>query len=143
MFRRWASVVRREDLINDPRCRDDLTRANNHELITEVMNNWCAERTGDQAIAEPQRARVPCGPVYDLDEVLKDPQVRARKMIGKMEFSGSAKRVPIAGTPLQLSATPSALRRNAPALGEHTAEVLSELDFSPKEIESFRRVSAI
>jgi len=143
MFRRWASVVRREDLINDPRCRDDLTRANNHELITEVMNNWCAERTGDQAIAEPQRARVPCGPVYNLDEALNDPQVTARKIIGRMKFSGSGKPVPIANTPLHLSASPSELRRSAPALGEHTAEVLSELGFSPEEIESFRKMKVI
>jgi len=143
MFRRWASVVRREDLINDPRCRDDLTRANNHELLTEVMNSWCAERTREQAIGALEQARVPCGPVYNLDEVLNDPQVRARKIIGEMRFSGSGQPVPIAGTPLQLSATPSELRRSAPALGEHTDEVLSELDFSPEEIESFRRVSAI
>jgi len=143
MFRRWAEVMRRNDLLDDPRCKDDLTRANNHELITEVMNNWCAERTREQAIAALEQARVPCGPVYDLDEVLNDPQVRLRKIIGKMKFSGSEKPVPIAGTPLQLSATPSEFRRSAPVLGEHTAEVLSELDFSPEEIDSFRRVSAI
>ena len=65
MFRRWASAVRREDLINDPRCKDDLTRADNHELITEIMNGWCAERTREQAIAALEQARVPCGPVYD------------------------------------------------------------------------------
>ena len=135
--------MRREDLINDPRCRDDLTRANNHELITEVMNNWCAERTGDQAIAEPQRARVPCGPVYNLDEALNDPQVSARKIIGKMKFSGSVKPVPVANTALHLSASPSELRRSAPTLGEHTAEVLSGLGFSPEEIESFRKMKVI
>jgi crotonobetainyl-CoA:carnitine CoA-transferase CaiB-like acyl-CoA transferase len=143
MFRRWASAVRREDLINDPRCKDDLTRADNHELITEIMNGWCAERTREQAIAALEQARVPCGPVYDLDEVLCDPQVKARKTIGEMKFSGSRKPVPIAGTPLQLGATPAEVRRSAPALGEHTAEVLSELNFSTEEIQSFRRVNAI
>ena len=143
MFRRWASAVRREDLINDPRCKDDLTRADNHELITEIMNGWCAERTREQAIAALEQARVPCGPVYDLDEVLGDPQVKARKTIGEMKFSGSRKPVPIAGTPVQLGATPAEVRRSAPALGEHTAEVLSELNFSTEEIQSFRRVNAI
>lgn len=143
MFRRWASVVRREDLINDLRCRDDLTRANNHALITEVMNNWCAERTRDQAIAELEQARVPCGPVYNLDEVLNDPQVRTRKIIGEMKFSGSGKPVPIANTPLRLSATPSELRRSAPSLGEHTNEVLGELGFATEEIESFRKANVI
>jgi crotonobetainyl-CoA:carnitine CoA-transferase CaiB-like acyl-CoA transferase len=143
MFRRWATVVRREDLINDLRCRDDLTRANNHALITEVMNNWCAERTRHQAIAELEQARVPCGPVYNLDEVLNDPQVRTRNIIGEMNFSGSGQPVPIANTPLRLSATPSELRRSAPSLGEHTNEVLGELGFATEEIESFRKANVI
>jgi crotonobetainyl-CoA:carnitine CoA-transferase CaiB-like acyl-CoA transferase len=143
MFRRWATAVGREDLINDPRCCDDLTRANNHELLTGIMNHWCAERTRDQAIGELERARVPCGPVYNLDEVLNDPQVSARKIIGKMKFPGSEKPVPVANTPLNLSASPSELRCSAPALGEHTAEILSGLGFSPEEIESFRKMKVI
>jgi len=143
MFRRWASAVGREDLINDPRCCDDLTPANNHELITGIMNHWCAERTRDQAIVELEQARVPCGPIYNLDEVLNDPQVSARKIIGKMKFSGSGKPVPVANTPLHLSASTSELRRSAPALGEHTAEVLSGLGFSREEIESFRKMKVI
>ncbi len=107
------------------------------------MNDWCAERTRDQAIAELEQTRVPCGPVYNLDEALNDPQVSASKIIGRMKFSGSGKPVPIANTPLHLSASPSELRRSAPALGEHTAEVLSELGFSSEEIESFRKMKVI
>jgi crotonobetainyl-CoA:carnitine CoA-transferase CaiB-like acyl-CoA transferase len=143
MFRRWATVVNRDDLINDPRCQSDLMRADNHELITRIMNRWCGERTRAQAIAAMEEARIPCGPVYDLDEVLADPHVRVRKTIGRMDFSGSVKPVPIAGTPLHLSETPSEMRRSAPTLGEHTVEVLSELNFSPEEIQSFRQVNAI
>jgi crotonobetainyl-CoA:carnitine CoA-transferase CaiB-like acyl-CoA transferase len=143
MFRRWAGVMNRDDLVNDPRCKDDLTRANNHELITEVMNDWCAERTRDQAIGELEQARVPCGPVYNLDEVLNDPQLNARKIIGEMKFSGSGKPVPIANTPVHLSATSSALRRSAPALGEHTAEVLFELGYTTEEIDSFRKANIV
>ena len=143
MFRRWARVMNRTDLIDDPRCKDDLTRANNHELITAVMNNWCAERTRDQAIAELEQARVPCGPVYNLDEVLNDPQVSARKIIGRMKFSGSRKPEPIANTPLHVSATRSKLRHSAPALGEPTAEVLLELGFTTEEIESLRKANVV
>ena len=79
----------------------------------------------------------------NLDEALNGPQVSARKIIGRMKFSGSGKPVPIANTPLHLSASPSELRRSAPALGEHTAEVLSELGFSPEDIESFRKMKVI
>src|SRR3989442_16024235 len=107
------------------------------------MNDWCAERTRDQAIGELEQARVPCGPVYNLDEVLNDPQLNARKIIGEMKISGRGKPVPIGNTPVHLSATSSALRRSAPALGEHTAEALFELGYTTEEIDSFRKANAI
>src|SRR5262249_26169156 len=39
MFNRWAKLVGRDDLVDDPRCADDISRANNHQLITEAMND--------------------------------------------------------------------------------------------------------
>ena len=143
MFRRWARVVGREDLIDDPRCQDDLTRADNHALITEVMNAWCRQRTRDETIAALEKARLPCGPVYDLDEVLDDPQVKARGIITETEFAASGTRVPVADTPMRLSRTPAAIRRGAPALGEHSAEVLSELGFTGPEIAAYRENQVI
>ncbi|HEX8089042.1 MAG TPA: CoA transferase, partial [Blastocatellia bacterium] len=80
MFRRWARLVGREDLIGDPRCSDDIARGNNSGIINDVMSDWCAARTRDEAVAQMEAARIPCGPVYDLGEVLDDPQVRARNL---------------------------------------------------------------
>ncbi|HVG18869.1 MAG TPA: CoA transferase, partial [Blastocatellia bacterium] len=88
MFRRWAQLVGREDLIGDPRCSDDITRGNNADLINRVMADWCAARTRDEAIAQLESARVPCGPVYDLGEVLDDRQVRARNLLEEVEYPG-------------------------------------------------------
>ena len=45
MFRRWARLVGREDLLDDPRCKDDITRGNNFDVINDVMSEWCARRT--------------------------------------------------------------------------------------------------
>ena len=138
MFRRWARLVGRTDLIDDPRCKDDMTRASHVELINEVMNAWCAARTRDEALTELERARIPCGPVYDLDEVLADPQVNARRLLEELEYPGGAVPVPIAATPLQLAETPCELRRRAPQLGEHTDEVLRQLGFTDDEVATFR-----
>ncbi|HEV3136599.1 MAG TPA: CoA transferase, partial [Pirellulales bacterium] len=80
MFRRWARLVGREDLIDDPRCKDDITRGDHAGLINDVMIAWCSARTRDEATAELEQARIPCGPVYELDEVLNDEQVRARHL---------------------------------------------------------------
>jgi crotonobetainyl-CoA:carnitine CoA-transferase CaiB-like acyl-CoA transferase len=143
MFKRWARLVGRADLIGDPRCADDITRANNHQLITEAMNAWSGQRTTEEAMRELEEARVPCGKVYDLGEVFDDPQVRARELIKFVEYPGSAQPVVVPNTPVRLSETAGEVRRRAPMLGEHTDEVLLELGFSADELAAFRAAGVI
>lgn len=138
MFERWASLVGRADLIDDPRCADDISRANNHQLITDAMNAWTGHRTTGEAMRELEEARVPCGKVYELDEVFDDRQVKARELIRFVEYPGGAKPVPLPNTPMRLSETPGEIRSRAPMLGEHTDEVLRELGFNVEEIAKFR-----
>ena len=138
MFERWARLVGREDLIDDPRFADDISRANNHQLITEAMNAWSSQRATDEAMRELEEARVPCGKVYELSEVFDDPQVIARELINFVEYPGSARPVPTPNTPVRLSETAGEVRSRAPMLGEHTDEVLRELGFSDVEITVFR-----
>jgi crotonobetainyl-CoA:carnitine CoA-transferase CaiB-like acyl-CoA transferase len=143
MFRRWACLVGREDLIDDPRCCDDINRGNNAAVINEVMAGWCAARSRDEAIAQLEAVRIPCGPVYDLEEALSDAQVRARNLLEEVDYPGASKPVPLASTPVRLSETPGGIHHRAPALGEHTDEVLAELGFSKDEIATFRNEGAI
>lgn len=143
MFRRWTRLVGREDLLSDPRCSDDLTRGDNADLINEVMSAWCAARTRDEAIAELERARIPCGPVYELDEVLTDAQVQARHLLEQVAYPGGSRPVPVSNVPLRMSETPAEVRRHAPLLGEHTDEILAALGFTRDEIAAFRRDKVI
>jgi crotonobetainyl-CoA:carnitine CoA-transferase CaiB-like acyl-CoA transferase len=143
MFGRWARLVGRGDLIDDPRFADDLSRADHCHLITEAMNAWLATRTNAQAIAGLEAARVPCGPVLDLDEVLNDPQVQARELLKYVEYPTSPKPVPLANTAVRLSATPGGIRRRAPLVGEQTDEVLRELAYSDAEIAELRAAGVV
>jgi crotonobetainyl-CoA:carnitine CoA-transferase CaiB-like acyl-CoA transferase len=143
MFRRWARLVGREDLIDDPRFSDDISRANNCNVINQIMSDWCSDRSRDDAVAALESARIPCGPVYSLDEVLADPQVEARRLFEEVHFGGGGKPIPVTNTPVRLSETPASIRRQPPALGEHTDEVLAELGFAATEIQSFRTAGVI
>jgi crotonobetainyl-CoA:carnitine CoA-transferase CaiB-like acyl-CoA transferase len=143
MFARWARLVGRPDLLADPRFADDIRRANHRNVITEAMNVWLANRTTTQAIAELEAARIPAGPVLDLDQVLADPQVKAQELLKSVDYPGAPRPVPLADTAVRLSATPGGIRHRAPKLGEHTNEVLAELGFNEKEIQELRAAEAV
>lgn len=143
MFARWARLVGREDLLADPCFADDLSRANHHHVIAEIMTAWLSTRTTAEAVAEFEAARIPAGPVLDLGQVLDDPQVKARELLKYVEYPDTPKPVPMADTAVRLSATPGGIRTRPPLLGEHTDQVLGELGYSEKEVQQLRNAGVV
>ena len=77
---------------------------------------------------------IPAGPVKYHDEVFNDPHVLAREMVVEVDHT-TAGRQRTLGTPVKLSETKGSIRRAAPLLGEHTHEVLAELEAEEKAAE--------
>jgi len=82
-------------------------------------------------------AGVPCGPVYNYEQLFADPQVVHREMVVHADDTELG-RVPHIRTPIRMSASDVAVRVTAPKLGEHTGAILAGLGYSPSDIEALR-----
>jgi crotonobetainyl-CoA:carnitine CoA-transferase CaiB-like acyl-CoA transferase len=88
------------------------------------------------------RADICVGRMLTLDELENDPQIRARNMIVEVE-TPSGETVKQVGISVKLSDTPGSIRSVAPALGEHTDAILTDLGYAAQEIAQWRAEGAI
>ena len=95
----------------------------NCELVRRIIGTWTESRATTE-IVNTLGGRVPVGPMNSVSDIFEDPHVRAREMLVEVEHPGAGTRT-IAGSPIKLSKTTSKVRRGAPLLGEHNAEVLN------------------
>ena len=143
LFERWVGLMGEPEWLDDPRFKDDITRGDNGELISERLSRWCAERSSDEVLVAMEAARIPAGPVMSPQQVLDDPHVAARGMFQQLDYPGAIKAAPIMTTPFSLSATPTAVKHRAPLLGEHTDQIMQELGYSDADISQLRSIRVI
>jgi crotonobetainyl-CoA:carnitine CoA-transferase CaiB-like acyl-CoA transferase len=124
-FANLCAALGRPALAQDERFRGNAERLAHREALDELIAAWLAERPRDAALEILWENDVIVGPVNDYAEVFADPQVLHNEMVVETDHASGPLRV--TGVPVKLSATPGAVRRPPPALGEHTAEVLAEL----------------
>ena len=134
IWKRFLRAIGREDMANDPRFKNDMERFYNADHIDPIVKEWVKNRTADEVINLLQKARVPCGVVNTIDQLLTDPQVKAREMIKFMNYPELGK-IPVPGIPIKLSLTPGSINTPSPKLGEHNEEVYGGLlGFSPEKL---------
>ncbi len=138
MFKRWARAIGQPQLIDDDRLQGDLERGTHGEELSEIMAEWCAQHTRDDALSLLEVARVPAGPVNSPRDVLNDPVILAADPFRPIDFPGMPRPVPLTATPVELSRTPPSIRLRPPTCGEHTDELLQELGYSNEDIVGLR-----
>ncbi|MEW6071713.1 MAG: CoA transferase [Planctomycetota bacterium] len=143
LWEAFCRVVGREEWIADPRFATNAQRVANRETLLPLVAEVIAGRTCAAWMELFVAAAIPCGPVNDMASLFADPQVRHRAMVAEIAHP-TIGALQLAGIPIKFSATPGEIRRPPPLLGEHTAEVLSELlGFSPADLAALRSAGAI
>jgi crotonobetainyl-CoA:carnitine CoA-transferase CaiB-like acyl-CoA transferase len=135
MAERLFRAIGREDIITDPRFRTNSDRVRNAEACEAPIVAFIGARTLDENMEIFERAEVTAAPVYDIDQFMADPHVNARETLVDLP-DDEIGRLPMHNVIPRLSATPGKLRRPAPKLGEHTAEILGSLGLGAAEIEA-------
>ncbi len=124
-FQRFAIAVGLEHLLEDPKYVSNETRLEHADELEAMVIAWTTSQTCDEIIAAMETARVPCGKVADIAEVIDNPQLRHRDQIIEVDHP-TAGTVPMQGFVTKLSDTPAEIRRPAPGPGEHNAEILAD-----------------
>jgi formyl-CoA transferase/CoA:oxalate CoA-transferase len=131
----WATfcrVIGRPEMADSPDYATNADRIRNRESLDAELFEILRRKPAAEWMAAFRESGIPHSPIRTLDEVAGDPQALVRNMFPRIDH-GRAGVFPVTGVPIKMSATPGCVRGGAPALGEHTRAVLSELLEIPAE----------
>ena len=135
-------LIGRDDLGSDPGLANNTGRVTRVAELDAAIGQWAAQHTVGKALELLAQAQVPAGRIYTAQDIANDPHYRARNMILPAKTrDGLALEVP--GIVPKLSATPGAVRLPAPALGQHTDEILRAAGISDAQIAILREKGVI
>ncbi len=127
--RRIFEIIGRPDMNEDPRFRTNSERLKHRDLVDEAIGAWFAVRSHDEALAVMRDSGATVGPIYNIADATDDAHFSEREVIVSLDDAEHGP-LPMHNIVPRLSETPGRFRRPAPALGEHTAEVLTEVGLS-------------
>jgi len=137
IFQRLMRAAERPEMADDPRLRDNAGRVAHQEEVDDAISQWTASLEADEVLRRLDEAAVPAGPIYNVEDMMRDEHFHARGLFQVVEVDGEPLRIP-AIVP-RLEETPGATEWPGPAVGEHNREVLGELlGYSDAELEALR-----
>lgn len=138
IFQRLMRTAGRDDLAHDTRLSDNAGRVEHQEEVDGAISRWTATLDSDEVLERLAEASVPSGPIYNVEDMMQDPQYNERAMFETVQVDGDGLKIP-ALVP-RLDETPGKTLWPGPALGEHNEEILGDrLGYSRDEM---RRLAA-
>ena len=142
IWRRLCNALDRPEWAEEETFANNARRKERRNELNDMVGDIIRKKSSAEWVDTLTAAGVPCGPIYRIDEMFQDPQVR------HLDVAAPIRTEPFGDTqalaqPVQMSRTPSSLAASPPARGEHTDEILSELDFTADQIAELRNRAII
>jgi crotonobetainyl-CoA:carnitine CoA-transferase CaiB-like acyl-CoA transferase len=138
IYKRFCEAIGAPQLIDHPDYKTDKLRSKNRAGMNKAIGEITRHKSSRAWIDILNKAGVPCGPIYNMDEVFADPQVQHLHMAAPVHHPRLGD-IAVVAQAVELSRTPSGVRYPTPEKGEHTDEVLGELGFDAAAIADLRK----
>jgi len=139
----FCELINRPDLKSDERFTTNPKRVACRNILFPILSEIFSTRSTAKWISLLEKAGIPAGPIFTVEEVLEHEQTKAREMVVAMEHP-KAGRIRLTGIPIKLSDTPGKIKTPPPVAGQHTEEILRNvLGYSKEKIEELRKSGAI
>ena len=142
IWERFAQTVGAPELVTNPDYATAPARLKNRDALNAVIDKLTPKKSTETWVREFNAAGVPCGPIYSIDQMFEDAQVR-HLGIAQDVPNEEKRHIRLVGQPVTLSRTPSKMAARPPELGEQTDEVLAEFGFNAKEIADLRQAKVV
>jgi crotonobetainyl-CoA:carnitine CoA-transferase CaiB-like acyl-CoA transferase len=129
-------------LMERPEYKTAEARSKNRDALSPEIDKYLAAATSAEWVERLNKAGVPSGPIYAIDQVFADPQVKHLGIVQSVTMKDKSK-MRLLGQPVGLSRTPSRLATRPPDLGEHTNAILKEFGFSARDIAALHKAKAL
>jgi len=137
IYKRLVEVLKAPELLQPP-YDTDKGRSQNRDKLNPLIEAHTVTRSSQEWVELLNQAGVPSGPIYTMDQVFADPQVKHLGIATKVRHPKLGE-VEVIGQAVALSRTPSKIRTATPELGEHTEAILGELGYGAKDVASLRQ----
>ena len=136
IFARLMQAVGRADIAENPDYASNADRVVHQRFLDDVLKKWCKKKTIKNAMSILEESRVPCGPVYNVADMMSDPHFNDRELFEKVEINGEPLNIP-AILP-KLSQSPGATEWPGPKLASHTDDILQGIGITEDKIKIFK-----
>ena len=138
IWERCAQAIGAPELVTNPEYATAPARSKNRDALNAEIGKLTEKKSTEAWVRELNAAGVPCGPIYSIDQMFEDAQVR-HLGIAQDVPNAENRHIRLVGQPVTLSRTPSKMAARPPEFGEQTDEVLAEFGFSADEIVELRQ----